>query len=452
MFQNAFQSGPSVEVLYSCDKNPAWSINKSNWKFYEKAVKGFVVLIDSHNTKLTMPGSDKLTLALVQPYLVLQVFIMPAQPFTLEIAITDISNSKRRLVFSSASKDLTVNPLHARIPNSSFVRGAWANISIDLLHCVHACFTHNTFRSLDSIIISSFCKVRRVFTMRNPLVDTTGTDPKAEFAEQIPKNLDFPSGVQYLNQLITPETILPLTIDSIEVKNTPKKVTNRAPLTTAPLDKIKRPGLRTSSVSKKQGNTTTTFFQRKKDAMSPRVKDSINFSIPESPKKSGRINSSASNRYQGKVEEEKVSKDENFYENPLEVGDEEVRPNDFNHLTNYKEFDEVMSNSIEEEIEIDSGQQENNVYNPDSYVHPEHNYFPHEELEEEAPKPTFFSNGMNQATLYRPFTPPFAGLSSMKNVSLPDKENEEEAVELIYDPVLQCYYDPSTMEYYQVNE
>ena len=45
-----------------------------------------------------------------------------------------------------------------------------------------------------------------------------------------------------------------------------------------------------------------------------------------------------------------------------------------------------------------------------------------------------------------------AGLSSMKNISLPDKENEEEAVELIYDPVLQCYYDPSTMEYYQVNE
>ena len=111
-----------------------------------------------------------------------------------------------------------------------------------------------------------------------------------------------------------------------------------------------------------------------------------------------------------------------------------------------------MSNSIEEEIEIDTVQQEGSDYNPGVYVQPEHNYFPHEHKEEEAPRPTFFSQGISQATQYRPFTPPFAGISSMKNINVAEKENEEEAVELVYDPILECYYDPTTMEYYQVNE
>lgn len=456
MFQNAFQGGPSVEVLYSCDKNPAWSVNKNNWKLYEKIVKGYVIVIDSHNTKLNIPSNDKQTLALVQAYLVLQIFIMPTQPFTLELVITDISNSKRRLVFSSASKELIVNPLHARIPNSAFVRGTWANISIDMVRTVHSCFAHNTFRSLDSITISSFCKIRRIFTMRNPLMDTTGNEMHVENVEAVPKSVDFPGGVMFVNQLITPDVVLPIIVEPVEIKNTPKKTLSRPPLTTAPIEKIKRQEVRTSSVNKKQGNTTTTFFQRKKEVSSPQNKNPIKFTKPESPRQSGRLGTAASNRYSQRNEEEKVLKEESSTENPLEDEgkeiEEDIKSNDFHHLTNYHDADEVMSNSIEEEIEIDNCQQENVEYHPEAYVQPDHNYFPHETEEEEVPKPTFFSLGMNQATQYRPYTPPFAGLSSMKNISVPDESPEEEAVELVYDPVLQCYYDPATMEYYQVNE
>ena len=355
--------------------------------------------------------------------------------------------------------------MHARIPNLAFLRGTWANISIDLVHCIHACFGHTTFRSLDSITISSFCKIRKVFTMRSPLIDTTGADIHSENPEQIPRTLDFPGGVQFVNQMITPDVILPIFVEP-EVKATPKKPAVRPPLTTAPLEKIQRPGLRTSSVNKKQGNTTTTFFQRKrekekekeKELVSPRAKKPIKFVKPESPKQSiaGRLGSAGSNRYHPAEEEKSVKEDENFVVNPLEeMSEEEQSPSDFNHLTNYRNSnDEDMSNSIEEEIEVDSGHQEASEYNPAAYMQPEHNYFPQEnrKKEEEAPKPTFFSYGISQATLYRPFTPPFAGLSSMKQIVVPDKDIEEEAVELVYDPVLQCYYDPNTMEYYQVNE
>ena len=164
----------------------------------------------------------------------------------------------------------------------------------------------------------------------------------------------------------------------------------RPPLTTAPLEKIQRPGLRTSSVNKKQGNTTTTFFQRKrekekqkeKELVSPRVKKPIKFVKPESPKQSiaGRLGSAGSNRYHPAEEEKSVKEDENFVENPLEeMGEEEQSPTEFHHLTNYRNSnDEDMSNSIEEEIEVDSGHQEASEYNPAAYMQPEHNYFPQE--------------------------------------------------------------------------
>lgn len=452
MFQNAFQAGPSVEVLCSCDKNPIWSINKSNWKFYEKSVKGYVILIDSHNTKLTIPSSDKQTLSLVQSFLVLQIFIMPSQPFTLELVITDISNSKRRLVFSSASKELIATPAHVRIPNTSFIRGTWANISIDMARIVNSCFASNTFRSLDCITISSFCKLRRVFTMKNPLVDTTGNEVHVDNPEVVPKNVNFLGGVMFVNQIITQQIALLNSHEHVEIKNTPKKAQSRPPLTTAPVEKLKRPELRTSSLNKKQGSTTTTFFQKKKEPSSPRAK------LPPKPPKAENthLNALISNTSHGntnKIEEVKQIKNENSHKILLEAQtqaiEEDLNTNNFNHLTNYRDADDVMSNSILEEIETESLQQDTpETKDPE----PDHNYFPHNDKKDEAPKPTFFSSGMNQATQHRPFTPPFAGLNSMKNIHVPDKSPQDEAVELIYDPILQCYYDPTTMEYYQVNE
>ncbi|OMJ70327.1 hypothetical protein SteCoe_31729 [Stentor coeruleus] len=451
MFQNAFQAGPSVEVLYSCDKNPIWSINKPNWKFYEKSVKGYIILIDSHNTKLNIPSNDKQTLALVQPFLVLQIFIMPSQPFTLELVITDISNTKRRLVFSSTSKELITTPAHARIPNIVFARGTWANISIDMTRIVNLCFA-NTFRSLDSITISSFCKLKRIFTMKNPLVDTSGSEVCVDNPEGVPKNVNFLPGVTFVNQIITYQNVLTNTHEHLEIKNTPKKAKSRPPLTTAPIEKLKRPELRTSSLNKKQGSTTTAFFQKKKEPSSPKGKLPPKLPKPEISNQNA-LNSSSSHRSTHKTEEKKQTKDENTHkillETQAQVIEEDINTTNFNHLTNYRDNDDAMSNSILEEIEIESCQQDT----PETKdLEPDHNYFPRNEIKNEAPKPTFFSSGMNQVTQHRPFTPPFAGLNSMKNIHVSNESPQDEAVELIYDPILQCYYDPTTMEYYQVND
>lgn len=294
--------------------------------------------------------------------------------------------------------------------------------------------------------------------MRSPLPDTTGVEISQVNCEQVPKALDYPSGVTYVNQLINPELLFPITVESVESKDFPKKSTIRVPLTTAPINRLKKPPEHTSPVAKRPGNTTTAFFLKKQKEPLPVTKASIQLSKQESPKEA-RVNSAASKRYSQQLEEEKEYNDcgneeeKESVENPLEDMDYEDKDfNEFHHLTNYRDCDD-LANSIQEEIEVESVQQEVETYNRDAYIQPEHKYFPHEEHHEEMEKPTFFDFGLNQATQCRPYTPPFTGI---KNPPIAkeddDEENEEEAVELVFDPVLQCYYDPSTMEYYQINE
>ena len=56
---------------------------------------------------------------------------------------------------------------------------------------------------------------------------------------------------------------------------------------------------------------------------------------------------------------------------------------------------------------------------------------------------------------FRPFTPPFAqfcSLAKTKKEAEQLKENNEEKLDVIYDPILKCYYEPSTGNYYQANK
>ncbi|CAG9332669.1 unnamed protein product [Blepharisma stoltei] len=539
MFQHAFQNGPAVEVINSGEKTPQWVINKSKWKSFDKSVKGYIITLDSHTAKLQFPSNERQSLSLVQPYLVLQIFLIPVQSFTLELGLTDISGSKRRLMFSSASKEIISTPLHARIPNGPFLRGVWANISIDLVGFVNACFPGSTFRSLDSITIHSFCKIRKVFTMKNPIFDTSDAGTHMDGAEMPPKNFEFPPGVQYVNQLIVPAMVVAMELEApIEtpIKSIPKKTClafgTKIPANTAPtLKQIPKKEPRTASPQRKQtSNTSTSFFSKRDnntaklipDTRSPsKISGTFERVTTESfaSKNYNRIGSAASTRYDAKEdiieqeeileanEEEKKSNkspspalknssqrfsdfSESFksdeieseyskqlsFSNPLDdMGDEEIKEDPSTtensilksaqrKLTNYNQPSYgAAAQSIEEEIDEER-------YNPNIYTQNsiDHNFYPfakenNRESDSPVPHPTFYAQGLNEATQVRPFTPPFAGLSSMRNIKASyeeeqqaeiegEGEGEEEAVELVYDPVLKCYYDPSTHEYYEVND
>ncbi|KAK1116359.1 hypothetical protein AOXY_G38880 [Acipenser oxyrinchus oxyrinchus] len=80
--------------------------------------------------------------------------------------ITDLGNIKRRLYLSTIHKELSATPLHAKVPLSSIKRNIWCNICIDLVSFTSEIFKGAAFLSLDGIIVSASCKLRKVFTMK----------------------------------------------------------------------------------------------------------------------------------------------------------------------------------------------------------------------------------------------------------------------------------------------
>jgi hypothetical protein len=53
---------------------------------------------------------------------------------------------------------------------------------------------------------------------------------------------------------------------------------------------------------------------------------------------------------------------------------------------------------------------------------------------------------------FRPFTPPFAQFRSLGKTKKERIEKEDEKLDVIYDSILKCYYEPSTGNYYQSNK
>ena len=75
------------------------------------------------------------------------------------------------MIFHSGAKEIVANPLHARIPITNFKRNVWANISIDINAFAHHCFKGMNIRSIDFIMVTASCKLRKIFTMKNPIYD-----------------------------------------------------------------------------------------------------------------------------------------------------------------------------------------------------------------------------------------------------------------------------------------
>lgn len=71
---------------------------------------------------------------------------------------------------------IVTNPLHARIPIAAFRRNQWMNLSLDIAAFAHHCFKGVNIRSIDLIVVTASCKIRKIFTMKNPLIDDSSLD------------------------------------------------------------------------------------------------------------------------------------------------------------------------------------------------------------------------------------------------------------------------------------
>ncbi|XP_063147578.1 protein CFAP20DC [Candoia aspera] len=209
MFKNEYQGGPFVEIFSAQGKNTG-----TKWKFfgnpsvigkeYDKEVKGFVFVLEgsSQTNKMQLPKETKQTLGLIQQFLVLQIYVPLGQDFSAELLITDLGNIKRRLYLSTIHKELSVTPLHAKIPLFMIKRKIWCNLCIDLVAFTSEIFKGAVFQSLDGIIVSANCKLRKIFTLKSNPLDPADDDAAGP-AEMIPRacqlNADVPQVTQLLN-------------------------------------------------------------------------------------------------------------------------------------------------------------------------------------------------------------------------------------------------------------
>ncbi|KAG7495103.1 hypothetical protein JOB18_044484 [Solea senegalensis] len=210
MFSRNYQGGAVVEIFSAQGKDPVakWKLSGGQsaiHKEYNKEVKGFVYRLEgsSQTVKMQMPENMKMSLGLLQRFLVLQVNIPQGKDFSLELVITDSEHLKRRLHLSTVHKELTATLLHARVPFVGLKRDIWSTLCIDLVSFTAELF--KGFLSLDGIAVFATCKVRRIFTMKTVppwMADDVACLSGPVLMDEIPRSCQFPSGVNHVTQML----------------------------------------------------------------------------------------------------------------------------------------------------------------------------------------------------------------------------------------------------------
>eukprot|EP01018_Ginkgo_biloba_P017011 Gb_03558 [translate_table: standard] len=118
-----YQGGSSYTIFSAQGSNPVSNCKvcgKGVQKVYDRSVKGYVYCCGGGpSSKLQFPKDDsKAGLQLVQPYLVLQIFVPQAQHFSLELRVSDTTNTRRKMYLSTSFSELKATPLHCQIPIS----------------------------------------------------------------------------------------------------------------------------------------------------------------------------------------------------------------------------------------------------------------------------------------------------------------------------------------------
>ena len=147
---------------------------------------------------MQIPINEKSSLNLMHGFLTFQIYLNTTKSFTIEIAISDNNNGKKRILLSACSREFTINQMHCRIPIINIPTGIWINFSIDILSFINECFKGQSFRSIDSICLSADCKIKRICGMRQ--LYTVSEEEYFKGNDNIlPKGFIFPINVKYIN-------------------------------------------------------------------------------------------------------------------------------------------------------------------------------------------------------------------------------------------------------------
>ena len=86
--------------------------------------------------------------------------------------------------------------MHSRASSAIFKSGIWLNLCIDVKGIFEAFYPDDNFKQIDGILLKAYCKCRKIFAVRRPIIDTSELDlhsveiPVVDYTpEDLPKNL-----------------------------------------------------------------------------------------------------------------------------------------------------------------------------------------------------------------------------------------------------------------------
>ena len=188
-------------IFINIDKDfvKLWKFIGKNAKVYDNELKSYIHILNiGALSKMQIPINEKSSLNLMQGILTFQIFLNTTKSFTIEVSISDNNNGKKRILFSTCSKEFIINQMHCRIPMINIPTGIWINFSIDILSFVNECFKGHSFRSIDNICLSADCKIRRICGMRQ-LYTLSAEEYSQGDGTILPKGFLFPNDIKYIN-------------------------------------------------------------------------------------------------------------------------------------------------------------------------------------------------------------------------------------------------------------
>ena len=172
MFYNKFQKSGSLELFNPTNKEilENWNFTGKNKKIYNKLINSYIYTLDS-TSKMQIPKNQNISLGIIQGFIIFQIYLFSQKNISIEISFSDTQNIKHRIIFSSNIKELNINYFSSIIPIIEIPIEKWINLSIDLLSFINVFFQNLTFKSIDNIILSAYCNIRRIFTMNDKIYD-----------------------------------------------------------------------------------------------------------------------------------------------------------------------------------------------------------------------------------------------------------------------------------------
>mmetsp|Transcript_2047 Transcript_2047/g.4639 ORF Transcript_2047/g.4639 Transcript_2047/m.4639 type:complete len:818 (+) Transcript_2047:146-2599(+) len=222
-----FQGGPSCEIFSAQGTDPlrkqGVGVSGRVRREFDKDIKSYALVCDGGPTcKVEFPGktATRKSLGLTQRFLAMQIALpASADPFGIELTITDSQRTRRRLVISSAFRNITAHPLHVQLPlgavydaqfgesedlrdDTVVPRGSWLTLCMDMQEIVSSNFPSINFRALEQIVLHGTCRARRLFTLKDQPPGMHGIESGTRILAPIPRQLQFPSTI-----VVNPPTV-----------------------------------------------------------------------------------------------------------------------------------------------------------------------------------------------------------------------------------------------------